>query len=101
MKYYRAILSANLEKARRKQSEDREKRLRALIKESDAYLYPPMDFRDAGVRDDVLGVMSDMVSAGATKVRPLYKHAVKKQRVGKRLLEKAVKLSEEKLKKVT
>lgn len=76
------------------------KRLRKLVKESDVYLYPPMDFRDAGVRDDVLGVMSDMVSAGAVKVRPLYKHAVEKQRVGKRVLEKAVKISNERLKKV-
>jgi hypothetical protein len=77
------------------------KRLRALIRESDVYLYPPMDFRDSGVRDDVLGVMSDMVNAGATKVRPLYRRAVERHVVGKRLLEKAVKLSEEKLKKVT
>jgi len=101
MKYYRAILSANLEKLRDKQAKNREKKLRALIKESGAYLYPPMDFRDAGVRDDVLGVMSYMVNAGATKVRPLYKHAVEKQRVSRGLLSKAVKLSEEKLKKVT
>jgi hypothetical protein len=77
------------------------KRLRALINESGVYLYPPMDFKDYDVRMDVLGVMSDMVSAGAVKVRPLYERAVKRQIVGKRLLEKAVKLSEEKLKKVT
>lgn len=76
------------------------KRLRKLVKESDAYLYPSMNLKDYDTKMDVLGIMAEMVVAGATKVRPLYNDAVKKQRVGKRLLEKAVKLSEEKLKKV-
>ena len=74
------------------------KRLRKLIKESDVYM--DMDLKDWDTKMDVLGVMSDMVSAGATKVRPLYKHAVDKQRVSRSVLEKAVKLSEDKLKKV-
>jgi len=95
------MLSANLEKLREKQKKDRSKRLRALIRESDHYLYQSTDFRDSTDRDEVLGIMSDMVSAGATKVRQLYRHAVEKQRVSRGLLSKAVKLSEEKLKKVT
>jgi len=77
------------------------KRLRKLVKESDHYLYESTDFRDSIDRDEVLGIMSDMVSAGARKVKPIYEHAVKTQRVSRSILEKAVKLSEEKLRKVT
>jgi hypothetical protein len=75
------------------------KRLRALVKESDAYM--DMDLKDWDTKMDVLGVMSDMVSAGVRKVKPIYEHAVKTQRVSRTILEKAVKLSEEKLKRVT
>lgn len=73
--------------------------LRHLVNEMESYIYPPMDFRDWDTRSDVLGIMSDMITAGATKVKPLYKKAVAKQIVNKRTIEKAIKLSEERLKK--